>query len=98
MVVTCIVFLNFIIAEVSNSYQIIKDTVDVIIQQERAQLINESKLMLSARFGEKRLTTWKHIFPKYIISRQEEDWVQQFRQMYGYFDINNKQFFDLNVY
>ena len=36
VVLTCIVFLNFIIAEVSNSYQAVKNQVDVLVLQERA--------------------------------------------------------------
>ena len=69
---TCIVFLNFIIAEVSASYQAVKDQVDVIVLQERAQLINEAEDMLKARFGQ-RMMNWTHIFPKYIISRQQDE-------------------------
>ena len=68
--VTCIIFLNFIIAEVSNSYQTVKDRIDVLIYQERAMLINEAEDMLKARFGVSKLREWTHLFPKYIISRE----------------------------
>ena len=66
--ITCIVFLNFIIAEVSASYQKVKDNVDVNVIQERGTLINESEDMLKARFGN-QIKTWDHLFPKFIISR-----------------------------
>ena len=69
---TCIVFLNFIIAEVSASYEKVKNTLDVTILQERGQLINESEDMLRARFG-KQITEWTHLFPKYIITRELDD-------------------------
>jgi len=68
--VTCIVFLNFIIAEVSASYQNVKDQVDVFVLQERGQLINESEDMLRARFGKEVISKWNHLFPKYLIRRE----------------------------
>ena len=71
--VTCIIFLNFIIAEVSNSYQTVKDRIDVLIYQERAMLISEAEDMLKARFGASKLKKWTHLFPKYIITREQED-------------------------
>lgn len=37
--ITCIVFLNFIIAEVSASYQTVKDSIDVLCIKEKASLI-----------------------------------------------------------
>jgi len=49
--VTCVVFMNFIIAEVGNSYNVVKEQVDVYVTQERGMLINESEDMLRARFG-----------------------------------------------
>ena len=53
--VTCIVFLNFIIAEVSASYQIVKDSIDVLCMKEKATLIKEAEDMLRARFGTDRM-------------------------------------------
>ena len=53
--VTCIVFLNFIIAEVSASYQIVKDSIDVLCMKEKATLVKEAEDMLLARFGKDRL-------------------------------------------
>jgi len=53
--ITCIVFLNFIIAEVSASYQNVKDTLDVLVMKEKATLIHESEEMLKARFGKNQM-------------------------------------------
>jgi len=64
-----VVFMNFIIAEVTNSYTCIMEVLDPVIMQERCNLINESEDMLRARFGTS-IATWKHLFPKYIITRQ----------------------------
>jgi hypothetical protein len=36
-------------------------------------LINEAEDMLKARFGVSKLREWTHLFPKYIISREQED-------------------------
>lgn len=66
-------FLNFIIAEVSASYQAVKDIIDVTILQERAQLINESEDMLKAIYGTK-LRKKTNLFPRYLVSRQVDDW------------------------
>lgn len=68
--VTCIVFLNFIIAEVSASYQIVKDSIDILVMKEKATLIKEAEDMLLARFGRDRLHKWTHLFPRYIICRE----------------------------
>lgn len=73
VLVTCIVFLNFIIAEVSASYQQVKDHIDVLVEQEKATLISESEDMLKARYGGEKLQEWTHFFPRYIITREEED-------------------------
>ena len=44
--VTCIVFLNFIIAEVSSSYEKVKGRISSLFLRERAQLIEEAQDML----------------------------------------------------
>lgn len=44
--ITCIIFLNFIIAEASNSYTNVMDTLDAQILKERASLIKEAEEML----------------------------------------------------
>ena len=71
--ITLIVFLNFIIAEVSASYQMVKDSIDVLCMKEKATLIQEAEQMLRARFGYKRLKNWTHLFPKYLICREQEN-------------------------
>lgn len=42
VMLTCIAFLNFIIAEVSSSYQSVKSRVDGLIKKEQAQMIQEA--------------------------------------------------------
>lgn len=49
VVLTCIIFLNFIIAEVGASYGAVKCKVGGLIEQDRAQLINEADDMLLAK-------------------------------------------------
>ena len=53
--VTCIIFLNFIIAEVSASYQIVKDNIEVLCMKDKAKLIKEAEDMLIGRFGKNRM-------------------------------------------
>ena len=43
-----LIFLNFIIAEVSNSYSVVKADIDALIYKERAVLINEAEDILPA--------------------------------------------------
>lgn len=65
VLMTCIVFLNFIIAEVSSSYGTVKERVKGLIDKQRSQLLCEAEDML--------LQTMKkddQIFPKYLISRE----------------------------
>jgi hypothetical protein len=70
IVVTSIIFLNFIIAEVSNSYQEVKDQIPYKLLQECGGMINEAEDMLKARYGKKRISKWKYMFPKFIIKRE----------------------------
>ena len=70
VIVNCIIFLNFIIAEVSASYQIIKENVTMIMLQEKCILVAESEDMIRVRFGRHKLDKWSHLFPDYIISRE----------------------------
>ena len=66
--IASLVFLNFIIAEVSNSYAMVKENIDALIYKERAGLIDEAEDLLpeyiKARDKEK--------FPLYIVNRQIE--------------------------
>jgi hypothetical protein len=52
---TCIIFMNFIIAEVSASYQNVKDTLHVKLLQERGLLINEAEDIMRMRFSKKKI-------------------------------------------
>lgn len=45
VIVTCIIFLNFIIAEASASYEKVKSALDSMINKEKAQLIAEAETM-----------------------------------------------------
>ena len=64
VLITNIIFLNFIIAEASESYAKVNERLDESILKERADLINESENMSPS--GIKK----KNIFPKYIIVRK----------------------------
>jgi len=61
--ITCIIFLNFIIAEASNSYANVMETLNAQILKERASLIKEAEEMLPRRV--KNAT----MFPQYIVVR-----------------------------
>lgn len=66
--ITCIVFLNFIIAEVSQSYQKVIQSVDEQIMKQKAQMIGESEDMLgpAARANNEK-------FPMYIVIREKDN-------------------------
>ena len=66
VVMTCIIFLNFIIAEASASYEKVKENLVAMINKEKANLIAEAENMY--------LDSWKNLsnFPKYIIIRSIE--------------------------
>ena len=49
-----IVFLNFIIAEVTNSYEEVTKNLHSTVLQQRANLINESEDMIKSMFGANR--------------------------------------------
>jgi hypothetical protein len=68
VILTCIIFLNFIIAEVSSSYDSVKSKIEGYIQQDRAQLIKESEDMLAVKDKKDIIK-----FPSYIVSREVED-------------------------
>ena len=64
VVIQCIIFLNFIIAEASNSYAVVKENLDQLINKEKANLISETEQMMP---------DWvmnHNLFPRYIIIRQ----------------------------
>lgn len=62
---TCIVFLNFIVAEASASYAVVMDTLDQVIQQEKAALIAEADGL--------SMNTTKEKYPKYLITREKDE-------------------------
>ena len=66
VVMTCIIFLNFIIAEASASYDKVKQNLSAMINKEKASLIAEAENMI--------LDRWKspNNFPQYIIIRSIE--------------------------
>lgn len=63
VIVTNVIFLNFIIAEASASYETVKFRLDEMILKERADLIHESEDMSPNRFKTDK------VFPKYIVTR-----------------------------
>lgn len=63
LIITNIVFLNFIIAEASESYAKVKETLEESKAKEKADMINESEFMLP-----KSLIN-KERFPRYLIAR-----------------------------
>lgn len=60
-----LIFLNFIIAQVSDSYATVKENIDSYIYKERAKLVSEAEGLLSQGF-KARSKDW---FPDYIIIR-----------------------------
>jgi hypothetical protein len=64
LVLTNIVFLNFIIAEASASYEAVKSNLDAMIFKEKASLIAEAEDMMFGRMKDEKK------FPKYIIIRE----------------------------
>ena len=65
---SALIFLNFIIAEVSNSYQNVKMSIDALIYKERAGLVMEAEDISSASSKKNN----KIKFPKYIVIRETE--------------------------
>ena len=66
MVIFCaLVFLNFIIAEVNNSYQKVKDNINALIYKERAGLISEAEDVMPSSMKQDLRR-----FPNYIVSRE----------------------------
>ena len=64
VIMTNIIFLNFLIAEASNSYNKVKCNINAMVNKNKASLCAEAELMIPDRFkGEK----W---FPKYLVIRK----------------------------
>ena len=67
IVVTAIIFLNFVVCEASASYNSVKESLRLVIIQAQSNLIHESEGMQMKRF--KRSDK----YPKYYIVRQVEN-------------------------
>ena len=67
VLITNIIFLNFIIAEVGQSYQFVQSSVNQLILQERASLISESEDMLGLYVRNNKIKN-----PECIIVREVE--------------------------
>jgi len=65
---SALIFLNFIIAEVSNSYAKVKEEINALIFKERATLIQEAEDIMTTKTKE----TDQIKFPKYIVLREME--------------------------
>ena len=64
VVFSSLIFLNFIIAEVCNSYSKVSSNIEALIYKERAYLIAEAEDIMSNSSKKE-----KKKFPKFIISR-----------------------------
>jgi len=65
-IITCIIFLNFVVAEACASYSKVKEYLDPIIQREKAILISECEDMIVKK------NKTREGYPKFIIVRQTE--------------------------
>jgi hypothetical protein len=66
VIITCIIFLNFIIAEASASYENVKENLDALKNKEKAALIAEAEMMMPD--NRKNPST----FPPFIVIRFED--------------------------
>jgi hypothetical protein len=66
VVMTCIIFLNFIIAEASASYEKVKENLTSQINKEKSQMVGEAEGQLPQRIKSDQL------FPKYVVIREVE--------------------------
>lgn len=69
-IISVIIILNFVVAEVSNSYNTVKSTLRQKLLKEQGNMINEAEEILRSRFSSAAVLKWKHFFPKYIIKRE----------------------------
>ena len=66
VIITCLIFLNYVIAEASASYNLVSEKLHAYIQKEKLDLIDEFE-----RMAPKFLKNNDRM-PKYIITRQVE--------------------------
>ena len=71
--VTCIIFMNFIIAQVSQVYEEVTNQIIVLLLKQRGLMITEAEEMLRARFGKNKVRNWQHLFPRYVITREADE-------------------------
>jgi len=64
-----LIFLNFIIAEVSNSYQKVRVRINELVQRERAGLVDGIETLRTESYKKSH----PEQFPKYIIVREVEE-------------------------
>jgi hypothetical protein len=67
LAVTCIIFLNFIIAEASASYEKVSEFLELYILNEKAALIHQAEEMTPKLFKNDKK------YPTYVIIREKED-------------------------
>ena len=68
VLVGCLIFLNFIISEVSSSYAKVKANVVCLVNRERAVMVKEAEDFLPERWLED--PAW---YPSYIVIRAAEE-------------------------
>ena len=66
VIITCIIFLNFIIAEASASYEKVATNISPIIMQERGSLVYEADEMIP------KVNKNEENYPRFIIVREIE--------------------------
>lgn len=66
VLVLAVVFLNFVVAEASETYNIVNDSIIETIYQQKADLIRDAESIMP-----NSVKSLKH-FPKYIVRRQIE--------------------------
>ena len=64
LIITNIIFLNFIVAEASAIYSVVSESLENYIQQQRADLVSESETLIPNWSKKEK---W---FPKYLIQRR----------------------------
>lgn len=64
--ISCIIFLNFIVAEASGSYNIVNEHLEEYIMMQRASMVGEAEQIMPA------WTKSERTHPRYIILRKVE--------------------------
>jgi len=69
VIIAQLVFMNFIIAEVSNSYTKVNEKINAFVYKDRAALVSEAEDLA----GTYKKENDKEKFPTYIITRMADD-------------------------